>query len=302
MSVVLGTNKKEKEVFQLSKTEEKNSKKRWIFPVLIALLILVFVTGILVGMRIDKFSDKDTSTEIIIGDDDKNKDDKDEDKFVAEPGMEVNGQAVDGSVKADVEIFKASYVNAEGDISVKSLGGDKVVAPGTSNSHKIKVTNTGNCALDYTLHVKDLFPEIPDEKEIPIEIRIRDYNGTYVVGGKNDWVELADLDATCDSGVVGKKCYVFYTLEWRWPFENGDDADMYDTLLGVLGNTEEIVCGITLTTEATMNANPDAEGGLRVPATGDLSGLSTWITACGVSAIVLILVLFVFSRKDEQEA
>ena len=291
----------------LSKDNQKEQSRRWVIPVCILLILLVFVSGIILGTRIGKFTDVEPYTEVVITDDPskdeekKNKDKNNEEQFVPEPGMAIGGQHSDGSVKTDLSIFCATYENENKEITVRSLGGDKVVAPGTTNSHVIRITNTGNCALDYELNVKDLFPNVAEDRVVPIEIRMMNYKGKYVIGSKDKWISLEDLDITCESGTVGKSCYIYYTLEWRWPYETDTNGDIYDTLLGTLSNTEKIECGITITTTAIMNENPDAEGGFWVPKTGDYTNSILWISLTGVSLLLLFILLFERTKKSNAE-
>lgn len=287
----------------MSKDKEKKQSKRWIIPLLIILILLVFVSGIILGTRIGKFTDVEPYTEVIIGEyPDKDEDKDKEEEFVPEPGIMLGGINEDGSIETDISIFRATYSNESEEITVRSLGGDKVVAPGTTNSHKIRIRNTGNCALDYELNVKDLFPNTAQDREVPIEIRMTDYRGNYVLGGKSKWVSLEDLDVVCDTGTVGKGNYVYYTLEWRWPYEVDENTDIYDTLLGTLSNSEKIECGITLKTTAEMNPNPNAEGGFWTPQTGDYMNAILWISLSGVALLLLILLLFKGKKKKNKEA
>lgn len=292
----------------LSNEKQQKKSKYWILPLCILLLILVFSSGILLGTRLGKFTNVEPYTEVVISDntdDEDKKDDLDkkdeEEQFVAEPGMSIGGQGEDGTVETDLSIFCATYVNDNEEITVRSLGGDKVVAPGTTNSHVIRITNTGNCALDYALNVKDLFPNTTTDRVVPIEIRMTDYSGKYVIGDKDTWKSLEKLDVTCDTGIVGKNCYVYYTLEWRWPYETDANGDLYDTLLGTLSNTEKIECGITLTTTAELNDNPNAEGGFWVPKTGDYVNTILWVSLTVASLLLLFIILFHRMKKDNEE-
>ena len=288
----------------MSSENTQKKSKYWILPLCILLLILVFASGILLGTRIGKFTDVEPYTEIVIEDEDSSENDKKDDKqdepFVPEPGMAIGGQSADGSVETDISIFKATYANENDEITVRSLGGDKVVAPGTSNTHVIRIMNTGNCALDYELYVKDLFPDIPADKTIPIEIRMTSSNGKYVIGTKDKWVTLTDLHIKCHAGTVAKSSYVYYTLEWRWPFEIETNTDVYDTLLGTLSNTEKIECGIKITTIAEPNPDPNAEGGFWVPQTGDYANAVLWICLSGVALLVIVLLLLGSKRKKDE--
>lgn len=280
------------------RNEQQKKSKYWIIPLCILLLILVFTSGILLGTRLAKFTNVEPYTEVVISDktdgDQKGDVDKtdEEEKFIAEPGM---------SIETDLSIFCATYGNENEEITVRSLGEDKVVAPGTANSHIIRIANTGNCALDYELNVKDLFPNTATDRVVPIEIRMTDYSGKYVIGDEDTWKSLEEINVTCDTGTVGKNCYVYYTLEWRWPYEGDENVDLYDTMLGTLSNTEKIECGITLTTTAELNENPDAEGGFWAPKTGDTVNHILWVSLIGASLLLLFIILFYCTKREHKE-
>ena len=113
----------------MRKDRQKKTSKYLIILLCLLLLILVFVSGILLGTRLIKFVNVEPYTEIILEntDDDKDKDNKEEEKeepFVAEPGLALLGQDDDGSFSTDLSIFRATYGNQEDEITVRSLGGE----------------------------------------------------------------------------------------------------------------------------------------------------------------------------------
>lgn len=295
----------------MTREERQKTSKYWILLLCILLLILVFASGIFLGIRLGKFTKVEPYTEITLSDkdDDGDKDNTDDDdkngdaeeEFVPQPGIAIVGQNEDGSVVADISIFRATYGNNEDEITVRSLGGEKVVAPGTTNKHIVRVMNTGNCALDYELFLQDLFPQIADDRTVPIEIRLTDSKGRYVMGSDDEWIPLKDLDQIADSGTVGKHCYEYYTLEWRWPFETETNTDVYDTLLGTLSETEIIECGIKIKTYATLNPDANAQGGIWVPQTGDYSQAILWVALSGVTLGVILILVFGGKRRHDEE-
>lgn len=294
----------------MTREERQKTSKYWILLLCILLLILVFASGIFLGIRLGKFTKVEPYTEITLSDkdDDGDKDNTDDDKsgdaeeeFVPQPGIAIVGQNEDGSVVTDISIFRATYDNAEDEITVRALSRDKVVAPGSSNKHIIRVMNTGNGALDYELFLQDLFPQITDDRTVPIEIRVSDSKGRYVMGSDEEWIPLKDLDQIADSGTVGKHCYEYYTLEWRWPFETETNTDVYDTLLGTLSETEIIECGIKIKTYATLNPDANAQGGVWVPQTGDYSQAILWVALSGITFGVILLLVFGGKKRHEEE-
>ena len=91
------------------------------------------------------------------------------------------------------------------------------VAPGVSNSYDFKVHNETNNTIRYNI-------DFLEESEYAVNMQYRLRRGSnYVVGGENTWVSASDLKMAtmkqlAKDGVDG------YTLDWRWPYEDGKDA------------------------------------------------------------------------------
>ena len=135
-------------------------------------------------------------------------------------------------------------MNGEKVITVNSGNGDKVIAPGTENSYTFKLKNTGNVALDYTVEVDAYFT--PADIEIPITGRLNRYDGTWVIGGKDEYAKVPVLDTAEDNATLGAGKYTYYTLDWLWPFESGNDE--LDTMLGNLAVDQELTFTIVIKT------------------------------------------------------
>lgn len=198
-------------------------------------------------------------------------------------GFESYDDKTTWSTNTQVEIFRVSYVNGEQFVTVNSGNGDKVIAPGTENTYTFKLKNTGNVALDYTVELDAYFT--PADIKIPIVARLNRYDGAWVVGGKKDYAAVSVLDAAEDSEVLGAGKYTYYTLDWRWPFEGGDDE--LDTMLGNLADEQDLTFTIVIKTTATESLNPDDDSGLTPPyQTGDEASLR--LVLVGVLVIALI--------------
>lgn len=206
------------------------------------------------------------------------------------PGFEASDDQKVWSTQTQVDIFRVSYENGEQVITVNSNDGDKVIAPGTENSYTFKFKNTGNVALDYTVHVDAYFE--PANIEIPITGRINRYDGKWLAGSKDNYVAVQALDDSGDQATLGAGRYTYYTLDWLWPFENGNDA--YDTMLGNVAMEQDLVCTIVITTVAMASEDPYASGGINTPPkTGDESMLLWWgsLLVC-MSAVLTLLVYY----------
>lgn len=213
--------------------------------------------------------------------------------------------------ETEVEIFKVAYENGEGYVTAKSFNGEKIVAPGTENSYLFKLKNSGDTEITYTLNV-DAFIT-PGDNMIPIEARISRYDEEWIVGGPDEWVDVPTLDTAADEASLSPDRYTYYTLDWRWPFESGNDE--YDTFLGNLAVEEDITITIVISTTATAEESapgtdpddpdsPDEPGGgegLVPPDTGDNSILSIWISLA-VGAAVFLIIILVYKIREEKRS
>lgn len=225
--------------------------------------------------------------------------------------MVIDENNVVWGTETEVEIFKVAYENGEGIVTAESFNGEKIVAPGTENSYLFKLKNSGDTEITYTLNV-DAFIT-PGDNMIPIEARISRYDETWIIGGPEEWVDVPTLDTAEDSGSLSAGRYTYYTLDWRWPFESGNDE--YDTFLGNLAVEEDITITIVITTTATAEESapgtdpddpdsPDEPGGgegLVPPDTGDNSILSIWISLA-VGAAVFLIIILVYKIREEKRS
>lgn len=219
--------------------------------------------------------------------------------FEIDPGfMVIDENDVVWGTETEVEIFKVSYEDGEGNVTVKSDNGDKVVAPGTDNSYTFKLQNTGNVPIKYVLDIDAYIT--PGDNMIPIESRVNRYDGEWIVGGQKLWVDVPTLDTAEDSATLGVGKYTYYTLDWRWPFESGNDE--YDTFLGNLAaDGEDITITIIIKTVATATDDPGRDDGITPPNTGDESILSLWISLA-VGASVLLIIIVIFRIREEKRS
>ena len=210
-------------------------------------------------------------------------------------GFEAGDDKTVWDTNTQVEIFKVSYVNGEQVITVNSSNGDKIIAPGTENSYTFKLKNTGNVALDYTVEVDAYFT--PGDIEIPITGRLNRYDGKWVVGGKDEYAKLSVLDTAEDNATLGAGKYTYYTLDWLWPFESGNDE--LDTMLGNLAVDQELTFTIVIKTTATESSNPYDDSGITPPQTGDNTNLTLWIVLA-VSSFAIMMFLLFYQNKEKR--
>lgn len=277
-------------------TEKKNKKRIWILVLL--LLICVEATSFALMNRLNLFMPDDSGA-----------------IELTETGTSkaLNGAAAGENVEleygfaayddktvwgtdTDVEIFRISYENGEAVATVQSSDGDNVIAPGTGGSYIFKFKNTGEGAVDYTLTV-DAYCT-PAGAAIPIEAKLRRYDGKWVVGSADAYGDTAALDAAKDSATLGPGRYTYYTLDWQWQFERG--ADELDTKLGSMAVEQDVTYTIKIRTVAAASDDIDNKGGILIVQTGDTSGILLWVLLAASALMMLFMLLW--RRKDDDEA
>ena len=217
--------------------------------------------------------------------------------LTARPGFRVYDENTVWQGETDIEIFRISYRNGAGQVTVRSENGEKIIAPGTENTYRFTLENTGNVALDYTLQMEAWFGEAGDANPttIPVLARVTDYKGNYLAGSAGAKDDVLALNRVSQKGSLSKGYTAPYTLEWEWPFE-GDDA--YDTLLGNLATDEDITLTIRISTTATYNPTPGGDSG--IPKTGDTGGIELAFAVMSASSAALLLLLCLPRRKRRE--
>lgn len=241
------------------------------------------------------------------------------------PKLEVSDDNTVWSTNTEIEIFSVSYENGEHVITVKSEDGQKVIAPGTENSYIFKFKNEGDFALDCNVRVEAYFT--PEGLSVPIKGRLSRYDGKWVTDSADSYVGVASLNGTEDSVTLDAGRYIYYTLDWMWPYESGNDA--LDTIIGNMAEDEELTFTIAITTTATIsdskddnpgdnpndkpvdneNDNPgdnqgnnhgdNPDGGILIPKTGDIGHIVLWVIVLAASLALLLLVFTLKRRKKE---
>lgn len=216
-----------------------------------------------------------------------------------DPDITVHDDVRTWETETAVDIFKIAYENGEAVVTVDGMG-DKVIAPGTGNEYTFYLKNTGNVMLDYTLEIEAFFT--PDTQPIPVEARLKGYDGTYLLGAKDIWADVLELNQVKDEASISVNRYAYYTLEWQWPYESGDDA--YDTLLGNMAVNEDLTLTIVIKTVATGEDMTTEIQRTEITITGDDANLYGWI---GMAAASMLAVTFIIiykkhtTKSDESE-
>lgn len=202
-----------------------------------------------------------------------------------------------------VDIFKIQYENDEAKVTVNG-GDDKLLAPGTSNEYTFYLKNTGDVKLDYTLTLEAYFT--PADQPLPVEVKLKGYDGTYLVGSEDTWSDVLILNDVKDKASINVNRFAYYTLEWQWPFERGEDE--FDTYLGNRAVDEDLTLTIVIKTVATgddstteINRVPIPSWVPSIPKTGDDSNILLWAGLLGASVVMLIIILVIKKRREKEE-
>ena len=189
-----------------------------------------------------------------------------------------------------LDVFALEYANETGEVTVSGADGEKVVAPGTSVDYTVRMRNTDKTAIDF-----DLVPQISfvSEYDIPIQVRLIDPDGNYVVGDEKTWAEIDELGEIEQKGTLLKGESIEYLFQWKWVFESGDDE--YDTFLGNSSIQENIAVSVSFSVHATANTELAQNGGFFGAENQNNFGLLLAFVAL-VSASVLLFV-YKFARK-----
>ncbi len=225
-----------------------SARKWFIFTVVFLVICVIATTFLLIGQLDQYLYKKETNIEI---------------DLLAEPGFEMDdgsGNMAFSTVSQD-PIFHAFYTGEDGEtLTVVSADGDAVVAPGTSGEYVFRIRNTDKIPVIYSVVLDGFFSIEDTEHLIPILVRMKGNEGDYLIGSETEWSPISKLKNISDAGTLKGKTSRYYTIEWMWPFESGNDA--LDTMLGngdlkvdgapTLGPDEDLEFSIQIETLAML--------------------------------------------------
>ena len=261
-----------------NKIKSSDEKRAWIWIMLFVVIILFLLLMLLgiIALKVGHYLPEDTDIIYIVGKD---------------PSVEEGEEDIWESGK-EVTIFKTNYVNGEGETTVVSQDGTKLIAPGTQSTYKFTMYNNGNMAvvyeidLDFELKIGD---KIQNEVVFPLKARLSTENGYYLIGDETEWVNVADATLSKHVSVLGARSYETFVLELLWEFDGGNDA--LDTKYGDLSVEKGVTLTLGINTYAEEHIDPAATGGTRV----DISEKSErieqrvlWIIILLLSAIIIV--------------
>lgn len=240
--------------------KEKSSGARKVWVVAGIILLLILITLIFLLVRSSSFASHERNSIFLVP---------------INPGLVVNDEKQAWGTEKCIDLFEEIYSGNGKDITVESSNGDKVIAPGTESEYTFNLKNTGNVAMDYSVTI-DASLEFDDQefvlKQLPIGVRLRTYSGEYLLGDGKNWVSLAYLEDYSSSGTLSVNNYAWYTLEWKWLYEEyiidengelvGPVGDEWDTILGNVSADTPISLKVVISTIATPSNDYDAIGGI----------------------------------------
>ncbi len=251
----------------------------WVMSVIIILLFLA-TTGIL-AMRLGGYLPADADVISLIA---------------LDPSFEVGDDTKqEWNTYEAIELFKTEYSNEKGEVTVKSANGNAVIAPGTENSYKFYIRNTGKVPLDYeinltaTLKLNGLWESL---EHFPICVRVSDQDGNYLLGSQHKWIPVEEAQDTklVSKGLLSKQSYYAYLIEWKWDYESGNDA--FDTAIGSLSAKNYVSVAFDVETKAMQSTG--AAGGEQ--GTADVTTLL--ITLALILLLLTLLLILLLSRKN----
>ena len=211
---------------QTDEVSEKKEKKRrgtGLLILLIMFLIFFLLTTALLGSRLYDLATRD--------------------KYTVDLGM--------GEPVGEIELFRIEYENGLGEITVRGLNADNVVAPGTSVSYDLRLRNNDDMVIDFLMTPT---VDFLTGDAVPVEFRIMDDYGNYVLGDETHWAGAEAMNELAHKGSIHPGEVFTYHVSWRWIFEVSDEQDAYDTYLG--NQNGEILPGVRVGIATESVANP----------------------------------------------
>ena len=212
-----------------NETVATNKKKKrpgsGLMILLIVFVILFLLTTALIGSRLYELTTRD--------------------QYTVDLGI--------GEPESEIELFRIEYSNESGEITVEGVDGQNVVAPGTTAEYSVRLRNNDDMVIDFMM-----LPtvEFLSENDIPVEFKMMDDYGNYILGSATEWASAEQMDTFAHKGSIHPGEVFTYHISWRWVFEVSDSQNAYDTFLGSMDG--EIRPGVSVGISMEAEANPYA--------------------------------------------
>ena len=217
----MSTQLEEKEAVQ---TEKKTKKHGGLLLLLLIVFVILFLlTSVVLGSRLYDMATRD--------------------QYTVDLGL--------GELDGSIELFRIEYENESGEITVQGVNADNVVAPGTTVGYDVRLRNNDDVIIDFLM-----CPTVDflSGDEVPVEFRVVDDYGNYIVGDENTWETADAMNALAHKGSIHPGEVFTYHVVWQWVFEVDDARDAYDTFLG--NENGEVLPGVAVGIETQASANP----------------------------------------------
>ena len=206
-------------------TESQKNKKRstLLWVVLVIILFLFLLTSIVLGSRLYDMATRD--------------------QYTVDLGL--------GELDGSIELFRIEYENASGEITVQGVNAENVVAPGTAVGYDVRLRNNDDVIIDFLMCPT---VEFLTGDEVPVEFKVVDDYGNYILGDGETWATPADMNGLNHKGSIHPGEVYTYHVVWQWVFEVDEARDQYDTYLG--NQNGRILPGVAVGIETESTANP----------------------------------------------
>ena len=268
------------------------SVRKWfIFSVIFLIVCVLITTFLLIGHLDQYLYIKEHNIEI---------------DLLSEPGfvMDDGSGNMAFSTESTDTLFQAAYVGADGQtMTVVSADGSDVVAPGTGGEYVFRIKNTEKAPTIYSVVLDGFFSVENREHLIPIRVRMKGNDGTYLIGSETEWTPISELKSISDAGTLKGRASRCYTIEWMWPYESGNDK--LDTMLGngelegidlpALSEDEDLSFSIKIETLAMLPVDD------RAPFTAFFDGAFPILSVVCVALLVTTLVIIFKYRSVDRK-
>lgn len=205
-----------------TETKRKKSRGTLLWVLLVVVLFLFLLSTIVLGSRLYEMATRD--------------------QYTVDLGV--------GELDGSIELFRIEYANESGELTVRGINADNVVAPGTTVSYDIRLRNNDDVVIDFVMLPSVTFLT---GDAVPVEFKIMDDYGNYILGDANTWVSSDDMNGLEHRGSIHPGEVFTYHVSWQWVFEVSDNQDAYDTYLG--NRNGEIRPGVRVGIETEAAAN-----------------------------------------------
>ncbi len=283
--------------------KHNSNKLGSIWLIVLLLIIMIIASAALLGTLIKEYVSGEKNVIAVMVDGNAMKEQYNDNSLPAGAKPNVNAS---WETETSVDLFKNTYTNADGKVTVESANGEKIIAPGTSNNYEFTIRNTGNVAIDYTLVLDGVF-QISD-MDLPFYVRLS-HGDTWIVGGENEWVHVDELNKVVEDATLERDKADTYHFEWMWPYEADDESqiligDLNDALIAADANDTTIgSVALDVKTDFHLNISVSSivtPGAVSVYADGTpvmRDFLAVTVSAGLILASGLWLILIVFRRK-----